>query len=118
MMRQLGGSFGIALVNTYLTNRNAVHRSDLVSHLTPDNPLMVQRLEGYTHYFLTKGATLAQAHQQGLLALNSTVNRQSSLLSYCDAFLIVGIFFLLAMPLLLLATRKKQGRPAVVLSDH
>ncbi len=118
MMRQLGGSFGIALVNTYLTNRNAVHRSDLVSNLSPDNPLLLQRLEGYTRYFLTKGATLAEAKMKGLQALDNTITRQSNLLSFCDAFLIVGIFFLLALPLLLLATKKKQGRPAVVLSDH
>src|SRR5258708_32088699 len=54
MMRQLGGSFGIALVNTYLTNRNAVHRTDLVSNLTPGDPLMTERLPGYPTYFMPR----------------------------------------------------------------
>jgi len=38
MMRQLGGSFGIAMVNTYLTRRNAVHRADLVTRIVPGDP--------------------------------------------------------------------------------
>src|SRR6202000_475799 len=57
MMRQLGGSVGLAVVNTYLANRNALHRSDLVSNITSDNPAAVQRLLSYTKYFLTKGFT-------------------------------------------------------------
>src|SRR5882724_4038248 len=66
MMRQLGGSFGLAMVNTFLTNRNANHRSDLVSHITTDNPLAVSRLEGYTHYFAAKGATAIEAKREAL----------------------------------------------------
>jgi len=119
MMRQLGGSFGLALVNTYLTQRNAVHRADLVSNITAYNPATVQRLSGYTHYFMSKGATAADAQQQGLGMLNAVVVRQSSLLSFCDAYLIVGAVFLVALPLLLFASQRKQAaRPAVILSDH
>lgn len=118
MMRQLGGSFGLALVNTYLTQRNAVHRADLVSNLTAYNPATVQRLSGYTHYFMSKGATAADAQRQGLGMLNAVVVKQSSLLSFCDAYLIVGAIFLVALPLLLFASQRKQARPAVILSDH
>lgn len=118
MMRQLGGSFGLALVNTYLTQRSAVHRSELVSHLTPDNPAVVQRLAAYTGFFSSKGATPDAAHQQGLQLLEMGVTRQSTMLSFNDAYLIVGVIFLVGLPLLLFATRKKGSRPAVVLSDH
>ena len=118
MMRQLGGSFGIALVNTYLHQRNAVHRSDLVSNLTPDNPAAIQRLSAYTHYFSSKGATAEQAYHQGLQLLDLNVTKQSNLMSFNDAYLVVGLIFLVALPLLLMATRKKGAKPAVVLSDH
>jgi DHA2 family multidrug resistance protein len=120
MMRQLGGSFGIALVNTYLTNRNAVHRTDLISHLSPGDPLLSERLSGYTRYFAAKGATVPEAQDKALKLLDNEVVRQSNVLSFGDAYLLIGIVFLLSLPLLLLAGRKKQaGSPApVMLSDH
>jgi DHA2 family multidrug resistance protein len=119
MMRQLGGSFGLALVNTYLTNRNANHRSDLVSHITTDNPLAVSRLAGYTDYFISKGATAVEAKREALGLLDKAVGRQSNLLSFNDAYLLIGAVFLAALPLLLLAAKKKkQQAVAVVLSDH
>jgi len=119
MMRQLGGSFGLAMVNTYLTNRNANHRSDLVSHITADNPLVVSRLAGYTHYFAAKGATAVEANREALGLLDKTVARQSNLLSFSDAYLLIGAVFLVAMPLLFFAVKKKkQPQMVVVLSDH
>jgi DHA2 family multidrug resistance protein len=120
MMRQLGGSFGIAMVNTYLTNRNAVHRTDLISGLVPGDPLLTERLSGYTRYLATKGITGPDAQERALKLLDSTVTRQSNALSFGDAYLLIGLLFLLALPLLLLAGRKKAGvKPApVLLSDH
>lgn len=120
MMRQLGGSFGIAMVNTYLTNRNAVHRTDLISRLVPGDPLLTERLSGYTHYLATKGISGADAQDRALKLLDSTVTRQSNALSFGDAYLLIGLLFLLALPLLLLAGRKKpSAKPsAVLLSDH
>ncbi|WP_118975603.1 DHA2 family efflux MFS transporter permease subunit [Taibaiella koreensis] len=118
MMRQLGGSFGLALVNTYLANRNAVHRSDLVSHLNAENPLVTERLQRMTGYFAAKGAAWNEARQEALKVLDSGIVRQSSLLSFSDAYLVIGGVFLIALPLLLLAAKRKRARPAVVLSDH
>ncbi|WP_436484207.1 DHA2 family efflux MFS transporter permease subunit [Chitinophaga sp. ARDCPP14] len=117
MMRQLGGSFGIAMVNTYLANRNAQHRSDLVSNLTTDNPEVTNRLSSYAHFFLSKGATATDAHHKALKLLDSSVIKQSTLLSFSDAFLLVGIIFLAALPLLLMASTKKKTAHVIVM-DH
>jgi DHA2 family multidrug resistance protein len=118
MMRQLGGSFGIATVNTYLAHRNAVHRTDLVSKITDGDPRVIERLSSYTHYFMGKGAGAFQAQRQALGQLEATVVRQTNLLSYNDAFLLLGLFFILTLPLLLLTSRKKGQKPQVALSDH
>lgn len=118
MMRQLGGSFGIAMVNTYLANRNANHRSDLVSNITSDNPLAVDRIAKYTQFFLGKGATPFDAHEKALKLLDTVITRQSNLLSFNDAYLLVGSIFIVVLPLLLLARRKKGQQPQVILSDH
>jgi DHA2 family multidrug resistance protein len=118
MMRQLGGSFGIALVNTYLTNRKAVHRTDLISNITPGNPLVAERLSGYANYFMTKGSALPEAQTRALKLLDNNVVRQSNLLSFGDAYLLIGLVFLIALPVLLIAARKKNKQPAVILSDN
>ncbi len=117
MMRQLGGSFGISLVNTYLANRLATHRSDILSHVTPDNPLAVQRLATYTRYFMTKGATLFEAKARALKLLDLNITRQAGHMSYSDAYLLIGMVFLLAIPILLL-TGKRKGAVVVIAGDH
>jgi len=117
MMRQLGGSVGLAMVNTYLANRNATHRSDLVTRINADNILATDRITGYTRYFVGKGSTLTDAHNKALQLLDAGVNKQSTLLSFSDAYLLIGSIFLLAIPLLLFARRKK-GKMVVVLADH
>ncbi|MDR3715701.1 MAG: DHA2 family efflux MFS transporter permease subunit [Puia sp.] len=118
MMRQLGGSFGLATVNTYLTNRNANHRTDLITNITAGNPLLTERLDRYTSYFIGKGSNEFDAHRRALALVDSNVVRQSSLLSFGDAYLLIGLVFLAAVPLLFLARRKKKGQAAVILADH
>lgn len=118
MMRQLGGSFGIAMVNTYLANRKAQHRYDLVSNLHTDNPAVANRLNGYARFFVSKGATLSDAKHQALGLLDNSVVKQSTLLSFSDAFLLVGLIFLGALPLLLMASRGKKKAGNVIVMDH
>jgi len=118
MMRQLGGSFGIAMVNTYLANRNAQHRSDLVSNLNIDNPTVTTRISNYTHFFLSKGATQPEAYSKALKTLDNIVVKQSTILSFSDAFLLVGIIFVAALPLLMIASSQKKVAANVMVPDH
>jgi DHA2 family multidrug resistance protein len=118
MMRQLGGSFGLAFVNTFMHIRSAEHRSDLVSHLTTENPLAIHRLTDYTHYFISKGANTSQAHLEAIQALENMVNKQSTQLSFSDAYLIIGAIFLISLPLITFAVKKKGEKLTVILTDH
>ena len=118
MMRQIGGSFGIATINTYLAHRYAIHRTDLVSNITDGNPRVTERLSSYSHYFMGKGAGAFEAQRRALGQLDAVVARQTNLLSYNDAYLLLGFFFILALPLLLVTSRKKGQKPMVVLQDH
>ncbi len=119
MMRQLGGSFGIAMINTYVAHRFGSHRNDLISNVSIYNPQATQRINGLTQYFAGKGGTIIDAQHKAMAVVNNGIDRQSSLLSYMDAYIFVGLLFLLAMPLLLLVLdRKKQAGPVVLVSDH
>jgi DHA2 family multidrug resistance protein len=108
MMRQLGGSFGVALVATYIQHRSATHRQNLLAHVSIYDFALRQRLAGVTRGLMAKGSTLAQAQRQAYGAIEGVVTRQTFLLTYMDAFRIVGVFFLLCIPLLLLFKRGRR----------
>jgi MFS transporter, DHA2 family, multidrug resistance protein len=118
MMRQLGGSFGIAIVNTYLASRMAVNRVALISHVTQYGEATQQRLNGLVQTFVSKGATLATAKQQALAALDGMVTRQVMIKSYLDIFVFVTIFFVICLPLILTIRKGKTVPTAEMASAH
>ncbi|HZZ57900.1 MAG TPA: DHA2 family efflux MFS transporter permease subunit [Opitutaceae bacterium] len=107
MMRQLGGSFGIAFINTFLDHRAAVHRLDLVSRLAPGDPATDARLAQITASLSHQGYSPWEAAHRAWAVVEMLVQRQSSLLSYLDAYRLVAAICLCCVPLILLAGRPK-----------
>lgn len=112
MMRQLGGSFGIAGLTTVIHIRQAVHRNNLLDNINPYNSIFTQRFNNYIQLYISKGKSTLEATKLAYNAIDGVVTRQSLLLTYNDAYWIVGITMLLAIPLLYLAPFKK-GQKAV-----
>ncbi len=108
MMRQLGGSFGIALITTFMARRTVLHRSDLMSNLDVNNPATQQRLQGLQHNFMAKGMTPDVALKSGYQLLDYSVSKQASVLSYMDVFLYLGIMFLICIPFVLMVKGNKK----------
>jgi len=110
MMRQLGGSFGIAIITTFISTQNMVHRVDLVSKLDVNDPIVQQRVAGMQRGFMNKGMTPDIALKSAYKALDYAVFKQASVLSYMDVFLYLGVLFLLCIPFVLLVKgiRKKK----------
>jgi len=62
---------------------------------------------------------LLDAKAGAMKLIESTVVKQSTLLSYKDAYFMIGILFAITLPLLIfVAGRRKQMAPGVVISDH
>ncbi|MFT3828003.1 MAG: DHA2 family efflux MFS transporter permease subunit [Chitinophagaceae bacterium] len=119
MMRQLGGSFGISIINTYAVHRIAVHRTDLISNLGATDPAVLDRLHQYAGYFQQKGYTSAESGAMSMRLMEANVVKHSALLSYLDSFLLIGLLFALALPLLLFVTRRSgKKQPNVIIADH
>jgi DHA2 family multidrug resistance protein len=114
MMRQLGGSFGIALVTTYIQLHSWTHRTALLGHVSMYDPAVRERIAAVTGGLMSKGSDFYQAQQQAYGALEGAVVQQTFLLTYMDAFRVVGIFFLFCIPLLLLFKRRRGPAPAPV----
>lgn len=108
MMRQMGGSFGIALTNTYIAHREAANRMALITHVTAADDLTIHRQQSYISNFMAHGANYLHALAQSIEALERLVVRQTFLLSYMDAFLLLAILNACCIPLVILTIKKKQ----------
>lgn len=111
LARQLGGSFGIAVLNTYIFNQAAYHRANLVSYLHAGNALYDQSLAGATRNLVQHGRSLADAQAGALHALDGRVMAQALTMSYNDAFLLLGITFACATPAVFLLRPVKKAAP-------
>ena len=103
----MGGSFGIALINTYIAQRAAVNRTSLITHVTASDPITIARRQSYVGNFMAHGATYLRALQASLGALENTVVRQTFLLSYMDAFLLLAILNACCIPLVIMTIKKR-----------
>ncbi len=108
MMRQVGGSFGVALITTFMARQNMFHRSTLVSKLSVDDPAVMARVHAMQHGFMAKGMPPDVALQSAYKALDYTVTGQANVLSYMDVFYYLGILFLICIPFVLFVKRNKQ----------
>ena len=107
MSRQLGGSFGIALITTFIDRRIAFHRNMLLPAINVYNPAYSERYNFYVHGFISKGYGLLDAQHMALQAIEVMLTKQSVLMSYTDVFWIVGVFFLCSIPLIFLQKFKR-----------
>ncbi len=108
LMRNLGGSFGIALVSTLIVRRAQVHQALMVGHLTPFDPVYVERLAGAAQALAPlSGSVLAQSQAQGLIY--ETLKNQASLWAFVENFRLFGILCLCCLPLVLLFKRVKRS---------
>lgn len=102
MFRQLGGALGIAIVNTYITNRTGQHRADLVANVVLGQSATDERIAGAVQRLQSQGIGLQEATQMAYANINNAVNKQALMLSYLDAFELAAWFFVLSLPLILL----------------
>ena len=109
MMRQLGGSFGVAVITTYIARQNMVHRNDLVSKLDVNNPAVQQHVDGLQHSFMAKGLGSDVALKSGYKIMDYAVSKQAMVLSYMDVFLYLGLMFLICVPFVLW-TKSGKGK--------
>lgn len=98
LSRQLGGSLGIAILNTYIVNMATFHRSRLSENITSTNPLVDERLHALTGAFLTHGLSLDAAREAAMGVIAGSVAAQASTMAYDNAFQLIGVAMLIAAP--------------------
>jgi len=113
MLRQLGGAFGIAVMNTYVAQRYAVHRYDLVSNLQQNDPNLIQRLSQYQAGALNAGINSTQSTDFSYRILDLAVTKQGFLMAYTDSFMLIALFFVCVIPFMFLLRTKKIDKATI-----
>jgi len=111
LMRNIGGSFGIATMTTFLARRGQVHQNQLIVHVTPYDHGTQMSLRGMQAWFMMHGSNSVDAMKKSLGAIYGMVQQQAALLSFVEAFWIMGIMFFCMLPLVLLLRNARDLHP-------
>ena len=103
MLRNEGGSLGIAIVDVLVDRRGQFHQLRLAEHVTPMNPAVDRWIQYFAQTRMTHGGvTRAVAEQQGMGLLSRMVHNQAREMAYLDPLWVFAIMGLAALPLILL----------------
>jgi DHA2 family multidrug resistance protein len=107
LARQLGGSFGIAALNTYIVDQMNFHRSNLVTNIASASTDLYTRQHSFTAVLVNNSYSHANAKIAALGMIDHQLQAQAAVMAYNDGFLLLGVFFVVAMPAILLLRRKR-----------
>jgi len=108
LMRNLGGSIGIAFVTTMLARGAQAHQALMVGHLTPTDPVFMQRLAA-AQQALAQHTDAVTAKTQAYSMIYSTLDHQAHLWAFVDNFRLFGLLALAGIPLIFLFKRIKRA---------
>jgi DHA2 family multidrug resistance protein len=101
LLRQMGGSLGLAIFATLLSRAMTTARASIGAHLDPTRPEVIARMSAAEQAFRARGLGPDAAHEAALRSLAGTVARQASVVAFDHMFLFAGIVFLGVLPMLL-----------------
>jgi DHA2 family multidrug resistance protein len=109
LMRNIGGSIGIAVTGTLLARHQQAMTSLFGSNVTeygPEAQALFQQTRGA---FMAAGADSVTATNRAYGAMFGMVQRQASIVSFVNLFQLLGILFLVLLPLILIMKRPRGG---------
>jgi DHA2 family multidrug resistance protein len=109
LMRNIGGSIGIAMVTTLDTRFTQKYVNRLVENVTPFDPNAIQLLDRFRSMWQGTGSGPGLADQQSLASMFGLVQRQAAMLAFVELFRALALIFLLMIPLLLIMKKPPKG---------
>jgi DHA2 family multidrug resistance protein len=108
LIRQLGGSFGTTIVVTLLVRHTDQARAALSSNMTSGNPMVSARIGGFAGYLAQHDYSMTAARAAAMQVIHGELLRQAAMLAYDYVFQLIGISFLLCIPLVFLLKTPKH----------
>jgi DHA2 family multidrug resistance protein len=116
VLRNLGGSVGVALATTFLTRRSQGHQSVLAAHVNVWDPATAARLKAWTAHFAAQGADSFTAERQAVAMLYHDVVGQAQVLAYADDFWMLAVLFTV-LPLAIPLMRRVRAQPVAAAEE-
>ena len=113
LMRNVGASIGISVVEALQFRHMQNHINVLGQHVNSNNSRALQTLAGLRQFFISRGFDAVSADRQAHIAVWGVIQRQAAMLSYNDVFRFLGGMFLLMFPLIFLMEKPKKKGPVV-----
>jgi DHA2 family multidrug resistance protein len=125
VVRNIGGSTGVALATTLLSRRSQHHQSTLVSHIDVYSAATTERLREWTEHFITLGNDPFTAKSRALAMLYRDTQTQAQVLAYADEFWLLSMLFFCVLVLIPFTRRvhadpaasRRDAEPAAVAAD-
>jgi DHA2 family multidrug resistance protein len=105
LLRNLGGSFGVAFATTMFVRRGQVHQSRLTEHLTFLDRSFAAAVEGGKSFLAQRGIPDPAALPAALQGIYGQAVRQATAMGFNDAFLVLSVLMACVLPLVLLLRR-------------
>jgi len=114
LLRNVGGSIGISVVNTLLLRRSQVHQSELTHSLSPGNPELQQQLQSITHALALHSDPVTAANRARKI-IEPSLTQQATLWSYVDDFRYLALLCFACIPIAFVIqhVRKRPGHVAL-----
>ena len=109
LVRNIGGSIGIACTTAFLVRMGQVHQNYLGANLASTDPSLTNAARGLAGYLATGGSDPVDAQHKALGAVYQMVQQQASLMAYVDSFRLLGYMSLLCVPVVLLFRRSRRS---------
>jgi DHA2 family multidrug resistance protein len=105
VVRNIGGSVGVAVATTLLVRRSQAHQTTLVSHLDIWDADTTAKLKQWTAHFVSQGADSYTASRRALAMLYRGTIEQAQVMAYADDFWLISVLFICIVPLIPLMHR-------------
>jgi DHA2 family multidrug resistance protein len=109
LMRNLGGSVGIAATSTLLSRNEMSVATNLATHVTPYDAGTQSRVQALTNAFTASGSDAVTAMHRAQGAIMGEIHRQATMVTFVHIFQLLGGLFVLMSPLVLLMRKPKGG---------
>ena len=109
VMRNIGASIGISIVETLQYRALQKHLNTLGKFVSPSNLKAETMIAGLKQNFISQGDDVVTATKRAYDSVWGMLNQQAAMLSYNDVFFILSIIFLMMAPLVLLMRKPKRG---------
>ena len=118
LLRNIGGSIGISIVNTIVARHEQLHRNELAASLDPGRVTVQGTIHGMQGYLAAQGASTADALHQAYGLIGQDLNSQARLWSYVDDFRYMALMCFGCIPIVFLLKKSVGKKGGALRAGH